>query len=295
MTKTRIAFFLTCVLLVTSSAFAQASRTWVSGVGDDVNPCSRTAPCKTFAGAISKTATDGEIDVLDPGGFGGVTITKGMRINGLSFNSSVLVANTVGITVNAPGGKVQLSHIQIQGIATGTNGINVVNVGKLTIDHCDIINFNTTGINVNMTTSAQIQVLDTNITNIPGNGVLSTTTAGAINLNIDHTSFNNCGTGVHTQANSIATVSNSTLTSNGTALQADNASVMLATGDTITENTSGIVSLANSSAVRLSHNFIQQNAVGFNVTAPSNIFTAGNNSIQQTGNTGVLQAMGGQT
>ena len=65
-------------LTLTSLAHAQATRTWVSGLGDDVNPCSRTAPCKTFAGAISKTAIQGEINCLDPGGFGAVTITKAM-------------------------------------------------------------------------------------------------------------------------------------------------------------------------------------------------------------------------
>ena len=64
-----------------SLAHAQATRTWVSGVGDDANPCSRTAPCKTFAGAISKTAAGGEINVLDPGGFGAVTITKSITIS----------------------------------------------------------------------------------------------------------------------------------------------------------------------------------------------------------------------
>src|SRR5687767_8122453 len=69
-------------LILTPIANAQASRTWVSGVGDDVNPCSRTAPCKTFAGAISKTARDGEIDALDPAGFGAVTITKSITIDG---------------------------------------------------------------------------------------------------------------------------------------------------------------------------------------------------------------------
>src|SRR5437667_11028316 len=65
-----------------SMAQAQATRTWVSGVGDDANPCSRTAPCKTFAGAISKTAAHGDINVLDPGGFGAVTITKAITIDG---------------------------------------------------------------------------------------------------------------------------------------------------------------------------------------------------------------------
>jgi hypothetical protein len=68
--------------LLSSAAQAQATRTWVSGVGDDANPCSRTAPCKTFAGAISKTAPRGEINALDPGGFGAVTITKAITIDG---------------------------------------------------------------------------------------------------------------------------------------------------------------------------------------------------------------------
>src|SRR5262245_36182877 len=81
-------------------AQAQATRTWVSGVGDDANPCSRTAPCKTFAGAISKTATGGEINVLDPGGFGGVTITKAISIIADHVEAGVLVSGTNGIIVN---------------------------------------------------------------------------------------------------------------------------------------------------------------------------------------------------
>jgi hypothetical protein len=80
---------------------AQATRTWVSGVGDDANPCSRTAPCKTFAGAISKTAAGGEINVLDPGGFGGVTITKSISIIAEGVEAGVLVSGTNAIVVNA--------------------------------------------------------------------------------------------------------------------------------------------------------------------------------------------------
>src|SRR5579859_3645524 len=83
-------------------AQAQATRTWVSGVGDDANPCSRTAPCKTFAGAISKTAPSGEINVLDPGGFGAVTITKAITIaNDGVGTAGVLVSGTNGIVINA--------------------------------------------------------------------------------------------------------------------------------------------------------------------------------------------------
>src|ERR1051325_1908640 len=89
-------------MTVASMAQAQATRTWVSGVGDDVNPCSRTAPCKTFAGAISKTAKDGEISCLDPGGFGAVTITKSIYINGTHGQGygSILSSLTNGIIIN---------------------------------------------------------------------------------------------------------------------------------------------------------------------------------------------------
>ena len=88
-------------LALPAVANAQATRTWVSGVGDDANPCSRTAPCKTFAGAISKTAAGGEINCLDPGGFGGVTITKSITINCKYTEGGVLVSGTNAIIVNA--------------------------------------------------------------------------------------------------------------------------------------------------------------------------------------------------
>src|SRR5216684_3161674 len=110
-----------------SLAQAQATRTWVSGVGDDVNPCSRTAPCKTFAGAISKTASPGEIDALDPGGFGSVTITKSITIDGGGGQvASILSSGTFAITVAAqPNDVVTIENLRIQGagVSLGTNAI----------------------------------------------------------------------------------------------------------------------------------------------------------------------------
>src|SRR5687768_8371476 len=106
MNKVRFAFNAVAVLfftlMITALAQAQATRTWVSGVGDDVNPCSRTAPCKTFAGAISKTAAGGEISVLDPAGFGAVTITKSIYINGThgAGYGSILNVLVNGVTIN---------------------------------------------------------------------------------------------------------------------------------------------------------------------------------------------------
>src|ERR1700712_1402935 len=96
-----LALSLSAIAVPLDVAFGQATRTWVSGVGDDVNPCSRTAPCKTFAGAISKTAAHGEINALDPGGYGSVTITKSITIRGRGTQASLLISGTPAVTVNA--------------------------------------------------------------------------------------------------------------------------------------------------------------------------------------------------
>src|SRR5574341_1272065 len=136
------------VVLLPAVASAQATRTWVSGVGDDANPCSRTAPCKTFAGAISKTAAGGEIDALDPAGYGAVTITKSITIDGGGGQvASVLAAGTTGIIVNAGSGAVvTLRNIRINGVGTGINGIRYMSAGKLIVENCDIFGFTSNGI-----------------------------------------------------------------------------------------------------------------------------------------------------
>src|SRR2546423_6535823 len=121
-------------LALPSSAFGQATRTWVSGVGDDANPCSRTAPCKTFAGAISKTAALGEINCLDPGGFGGVTITKSITIKCHYTEGGVLVSGTNAIVVNAAAtDKVTLRGLDINGLGTGLNGVRVLQAKSVNI------------------------------------------------------------------------------------------------------------------------------------------------------------------
>src|SRR5215467_10772806 len=133
---------------VTSLAQAQANRTWVSGVGDDANPCSRTAPCKTFAGAISKTATCGEIDVLDPGGFGAVTITKSIKIEADGLIAGVLVSGTNGIVVSAPASaEVVLRGLTFEGLCgSGLSGIKVQSASMVSVENCYIDGFSTGGI-----------------------------------------------------------------------------------------------------------------------------------------------------
>lgn len=131
--------------LIASPAAAQASRTWVSGVGDDVNPCSRTAPCKTFAGAISKTAAGGEISVLDPGGFGAVTITKSISIVAEGNEGGILASLTNGITINSPTAVVYIRGLIIEGKGDGLNGINIVAAKSVVIENTVIRGFRGAG------------------------------------------------------------------------------------------------------------------------------------------------------
>src|SRR5205807_208132 len=160
----------TCLL--PGVAHAQATRTWVSGVGDDANPCSRTAPCKTFAGAISKTAAGGEIDALDPAGFGALTITKAITIDGGGGQvASVLVSGTNGIVVQAgPSDVVILRNLRFNGIGTGINGIRWLSGKSLTVENCDIFGFTTNGIDI-ATTGGKALILNTVSSNNGGNGL----------------------------------------------------------------------------------------------------------------------------
>ena len=144
-------------------AMAQATRTWVSGVGDDANPCSRTAPCKTFAGTISKTAVGGEINVLDPGGFGGVTITKSITLRSDHIEAGVLVSGTSGIVINSVGAKVVIEGLDFEGLSNGTSvhGINIINARDVVVRNSTFRGFDSAasaGINVNSTAQSSLTV-----------------------------------------------------------------------------------------------------------------------------------------
>src|SRR5262245_8323740 len=143
-------------VLNANSAYAQATRTWVSGVGDDANPCSRTAPCRTFAGAISKTFINGEINCLDPGGFGAVTITKSITIDCHEIFASILASGTTGIIINVVPGNandplrtVRLRNLNINGAGangavgtrTGIHGINILSAVAVFIEDVLITDF----------------------------------------------------------------------------------------------------------------------------------------------------------
>lgn len=171
-------------LAFASLAHAQATRTWVSGVGDDANPCSRTAPCKTFAGAISKTFINGEIDALDPGGFGTVTITKSITIDGSGTFASVLASGVNGINISiAASANDPLRQVTIRGLSingTGSSGTIGTRTG---------IN----GININTNGAATVHVEDTFIQNFSQNGILVNAPATTSHLVLRNVTVRSCG------------------------------------------------------------------------------------------------------
>jgi len=219
------------VLIAAGQAHAQATRTWVSGVGDDANPCSRTAPCKTFAGAISKTLDGGEIDTLDPGGFGAVTITKNITIaNDGVGTAGVLASGTNGITINAPAGtiiSVYLRNLVIDGAPStswGLNGVNVVNGGDVHIDGCVIHSFRgSPGVGVNVHTSADASRVFITNTKIYGNntGIQNTSTVSASVAIIDTVIDKNFNYGIQgTTSSAVFSLHRSVVTGNGVGISA---------------------------------------------------------------------------
>jgi hypothetical protein len=206
-----------------SLAHAQATRTWVSGVGDHANPFSRTAPCKTLAGPISKTATGGEINVLDPGGFGGVTITKSITISSEGFEAGVLVSGTNAIIVNAPTtAVVVLRGLDIEGLGTGLAGIKVLAAGRVHVEKCTINNFTQKAIDFEPSAAAastsQLHVSDTIIRNNVGassGGILvkpgaNVTATGTV----ENTQLRNGQFGLRVEDNSNVTATKTTAAGN---------------------------------------------------------------------------------
>jgi hypothetical protein len=259
-----------------TSANAQATRTWVSGVGDDANPCSRTAPCKTFAGAISKTAAGGEIDCLDPGGFGAVTIIKGMTIDCGTFPGGILNAGNVnGVIVNAqPGDKVVLRNLVINGGLTpsgpGLNGIRWLAGSELHLDRVVIQGDTTTGVDVNKSTAGFLQVRNSYFTEV-ATGINLTSTAAFVVASIDNSHFRgNSANCVAVGANSIANITNSVFSNCGVAAASVSASgsFLNLNSNTIQNSATGI-SAVSGAILRTSNNYLYDNTTGISANGAS--------------------------
>jgi len=286
-----------------SIAHGQATRTWVSGVGDDANPCSRTAPCKTFAGAISKTAVDGEIDALDPGGFGAVTITKAITIDGNGWGS-ILASGTNGVNVNISANSgsnfVQIRNLSINGAATGLIGINIVNgvSGEtVAVENCVIFDFRAgsgRGISDTRTAAGNLLVVDCLVKNNSGAGIAAIGTGGT-KTSVENTRSLKNGDGIVLNGGSnFLSARNCVTNSNtGNGFSAQGGSDMQIINCETMYNATGIQALNGVTAVRVSRTTIARNTTDGLGFAGGTIQSYGNNELSNNaGNNGPFTAGG---
>jgi hypothetical protein len=196
MIRSKLIRFLAAATLAvgfSTAAHAQATRTWVSGTGSDANPCSRTAPCQTFSGALTKTATGGEISALDPGGFGTININKAITLNGDGTLASILNAGTTGIivniTTNLTTDKVVIRNVSIQGAGTGTDGIRIIDGAEVIVDNVTIGGITDAGVDITQSQSGNVFLKNVRISKAAV-GVRSQSTVGTVsgeweNVDID--------------------------------------------------------------------------------------------------------------
>ncbi|HLN40569.1 MAG TPA: right-handed parallel beta-helix repeat-containing protein [Xanthobacteraceae bacterium] len=294
--------------LAVEPAQAQATRTWVSGVGDDANPCSRTAPCKTWPGAIAKTATGGEIDALDPGGFGTVTITKSITLDGGGGQvASILAAPGLnGVNVSAASGIVILRNLRLNG-AGGTTGVAINSAAKVIIEKCDIFGF-TVGAAIQVSVSSgtlQLKVQETTLNNNAG-GITSKPSGGAtVNASIERTHADaNTGGGVRVDGtgggSSNVAISDSSISLNGgnglNAVSGPSGNVKVdLTRVVVANNTGNALQSSNStggtSTVTVGQSMLSNNGAAWAIVSTGQLLSYGNNQV--TGPVGTGPTAGG--
>lgn len=293
-------------LMVTSMAQAQATRTWVSGVGDDANPCSRTAPCKTFAGAISKTATEGEINVIDPGGFGTLTVTKSITVDGNSTHAGISNAGNIsGINVNVTSGTdvrktVRLRNIAIDGMGTGLHGVNFIAGSKLFIENLQIYGLHSASVGTSRgirvavaTANSQLFVKNTEIGN-SDSGIEMSTSSGNVLFSLDGVRMGGMADGVILGAGANGSISNCTIALHsavGVKITSGTANVLLS-NTLISQNGTGVQPITGSTTVFTGVTLFG-NGVGI-ATTGGTLTSHGNNSFSLNGAGAAVNDVGQQ-
>lgn len=276
------------------SAEAQATRTWVSGVGDDANPCSRTAPCKTFAGAISKTAPKGEINALDPAGFGAVTITKSITIDGGAGIAGVLVSGTNAIVISAAATDVvRLRNLDFNGLGAGLSAVLVNTVGAVEIENSQIYGFTKPAVNFAPSQAADSKLIlkDTVITGNTDFGILvAPTSGGHAAADIVGVTSSRNKAGVRAQDNAIVEVVNSVFSANSnagvTAVSTAAATAINVKTSVTSSNQIGVAANGASASVTMSNVAVYGNSGSGLSTSGGSIISFGNNQISNNGANG---------
>jgi Right handed beta helix region len=212
---TRIAFLLTLIVIALASMPARAQqRVFVSGLGLDTNPCTVTQPCRTFQHAHDTAAVNGEIDVLDPAGYGPLTITHGISIQGHGYSSIFQTSNpgaaiTVSVTTSDP---VTLNGLLLDGGGTGSTGILITSGPSVQILNSVLRHF-VYGIRDSPSTNGNLLVENTIASDNSETGIALGPNGGSIHATFNRITANNNSFGVATGANNL-TIANSVISNN---------------------------------------------------------------------------------
>jgi hypothetical protein len=295
--------FLAVFTLASTAAHAQATRTFVSGVGNDADPCSRTAPCRTWAGALIKTFINGEINALDPGGYGTANITKSIMLDGNATHGSTLASGTNGFIVNIAAGiandphrSVRLRNLSINGTGpsgtvgtrTGLDGIRFLSGLSLFVENVLINDFSGDGIEIaGPLAEANFMAVvldDVLIRNVNGSGIKAShaNAAGQITATLNNVRVYRAAIGVDALNRTRFGIRNSTFTHNTTGLRQNGTDNIMNVDDVfVSYATTGVQSSA-SGTIRLGDSIVTQNATGLSPNGGT-ILSLNGNSI--TGNT----------
>jgi len=284
---------------LSAPAHAQATRTFVSGVGNDADPCSRTAPCKTFAGAISKTFINGEIDCLDPGGFGTLTITKSITIDCTGTLGSVLASGTNGFNINIPVSAndpfrtVRLRGLTINGTGpsgtigtrTGLKGISITQATTVILEDIVISDFSQQGINDARTAAGRLIIRNSVIRNNTGSGISAGGAAGN-NTSIDNVHSINNAFGIATATGNNVSIVRSVFSGNTTAgVETDAGGILAMDSAVVSGNVTG---LTNNGTMAFANSEISFNTTGISTATTS----FGNNRIFGNTSAGTVPTLG---
>ncbi|MEA2907341.1 MAG: hypothetical protein QOI12_4728 [Alphaproteobacteria bacterium] len=163
-----------CVLAFHAGpAQAQNTRSFISAGGSDGNPCTRVAPCRTLQIAHNNTNPEGEINMLDPAGYGAVTITKSISIvnDGVGSAGILVPPGQTGITINGAGVVVNLRGLIIEGAGAGQTGVKFTNGKSLTIENCVVRGHTSIGILFLSTTTSNLSILNTLVSDNAASGI----------------------------------------------------------------------------------------------------------------------------
>jgi hypothetical protein len=294
MKGSRLVFNLVALVVLTlaagSLAQAQNSRSFISGVGDDGNPCSRTAPCKTFSAAISHTADGGEIDVLDPVGGGAFSANKSVTVDGGGTYASILTGGN-GVLVNDTTGAavVTIRNLSINGNTTGLNGVRILSAKSVTIENCSIFKFRAgTGRAISDERTAagsKLTVINTTMNDNAGNAVVvlpGTGTSGVSAVFDNVRVFDNTVSGFFFGLGAKATIKNSFITTNVNAgVQAADANTKVNIVDTVISNNGiGVFGGGGASVTRLTRCTITENNSGVQTQTGGIVESFGDNNIR---------------